>query len=189
MLYQQLRRYLRTPRRIIIDPAQRECDPPEDPDWPAPTTHEEVLELMLRLPHWIRIVCALTAAEMVLPILSEEQIEAPHRSIEITWQWLDNNASDAEVQTEAATTRDAAAAIWASRHDTPDYFAAYSAVMAAALAGWAVNNIYRWPASGIQHAARAIRSGPFTRDVDARFYHEWWDLCRCRLAFVLEARI
>ncbi len=77
--YRQLRRHLQSPRRLIVDPFQRECNPPEDPNWPAPTASKEIFELMQRLPHLAQVVCALTAAEMVLPIWGEHMLSSQSR--------------------------------------------------------------------------------------------------------------
>ncbi len=189
--YQQLRRHLRSPRQIIIDPLQRECDPPEDSDWPTPTTFREVNKLMSRLPHWAQVVCAHTAAEMVLSIwvendwvnenLTREEIEAPRRAIEITWQWLDGEASEGEVNAVAETARTAAWAAWAGNDATwPARDAAWAAIWgarAAAEAAWAAARTTR-AAEAAWAAARAAWG-----DVE-EFYREWWDLCRCRLAFI-----
>lgn len=124
---------------------------------------------MFRLPHWARIVSALTAAEMVLPIweenelinekLSEEQMEAPRRAIEITWQSLDNNAAAAEVPTTAAAATDAACC--ANVYTAPAAYSVYSAARAAAEAAWAVRNGYRWSIRGIRSAASALRGAPY----------------------------
>ncbi len=199
--YQQLQHHLQSPRRIIIDPLQRECDPPEDPDWPAPMTPNEVEQLMHRLPHWAQIVCALTAAEMVLPNweedewvrrnLSKEYREAPSQAIETTWQWLDGDASEAKLNAAATTAWEAAVATAARAGAWATRAGAWAAEVAARAARAART-------ARTARTARAIRA---TRDVWTawaaawaasgdveEFYREWWDLCRCRLAFILESR-
>ena len=216
MPYQQLRRYLQSPRQITMDPADRECDPPDDPDWPAPTTFVETETLMNRLPHWAQVVCALTAAEMILPFweeddwvnenLSEEQIEAPRRAIETTWQWLDGEASDNEVSAAASAARDAVSAardavrpawvpaargIWAAAWaaDAAEAAAGAAGAAGAADAAHAAHAAYAatWGTAQSPHGW-AYHSRAQTGDVE-EVYREWWALCRCRLAFILEARI
>ncbi len=207
MPYQRLRRYLQTPPPITIDPAQRECDPPEDPNWPAPSTREEIEQLMRRLPHWAQVVCALTAAEMALPIweeddwvnenLSEEQIEAPSQAIKVTWQWLDGEVSDDELS--AAKTAVWAAAwvagvaanaqdpIWVPPRLWAGKAAAYAAdatrTTTAATDATAAISQAVWAAT----RASGVAPGSTQEVVEYRErYREWWDLCRCRLAFILE---
>ncbi len=221
MPYQQLQRYLRTPPPITIDPLLSECDPPEDPDWPAPSTREEVEQLMRQLPHWAQVVCALTAAEMVLPIwethnwinenLSEEQIEAPHQAIEVIRQWLDDEALQVvtvenirepvyeNVWAVATAAEDAATRIGPT---SPTGNRPLSAAWAAWAAVSALDARIRSATWGATEAAQyagmaaAIAAHGSLRNSDSRisssimdFYREWWDLCRCRLAFILEARI
>ena len=90
MRYQQLRRHLESPERIEVYPLW-ECDDPEPEN--APRNKREVQDALVLLPAWARVVCALTAVEMVLPIWEEwpyveNQLYAPRRTIDFTWQWL-----------------------------------------------------------------------------------------------------
>ena len=203
MPYQQLRRYLQSPRRITMDPADRDCDPPDDPDWPAPMTFGETETLMNRLPHWARVVCALTAAEMILPFweeddwvnenLSEEQIETPRQAIETAWQWLDAEASDDEVSVAAVAAHAAAWSAWDPARGAWAAAAGAAAANAAGAAGAAAANAAGAPdaayaAYAAYAAARAAARAAATGNVE-EFYRKWWALCRCRLAFILEARI
>ena len=203
MPYQQLRRYLQSPRRITLDPADRDCNPPEDPDWPTPTTYQETQELLIRLPLWARAVCALTAAEMVLPIweeddwvntnLSEKQIEAPHRAIVTTWRWLDGEASDDELSAARTAATTAALTAWtaAAASGAADAASARGPAVAADAAAWAAARVAaRVAARAARAAAASVPDAWGTAFAPAhkKFYREWWALCRCRLAFILEAR-
>ncbi len=204
--YRQIRLHLQSPRRIIVDPLRRDCNPPEDPNWPTPRALEEVEELMKRLPHWAQVACAITAAEMVFPIweewaegiedLSIEHREAPWRAIETAWQWLEEETSEtqeADVARRVARRADAAyaaadAAIpagapsWAARA-TGD--AAHAAARFATV--WGARSAWSDPAWAAHDAATAWWA--INDDAPVNFYNDWWRLCRCRLAFILEVRI
>ncbi len=175
MSYQQIRRHLRSPRQIVLGEVElvwrllRDCNIPEDPNWPSPTTHEEVLELMNRLPNWAEVVCAVTAAEMVLPIwddwaedrddLDNQEKESPRRAIDAAKQWLDEeiDIAPADVET-AADASDAAADAAAAAHTAADNVgyadadAAAEAAYAAAAAG-AAADVAAAPAAFAAHAA------------------------------------
>ncbi len=208
MPYKRLRHYLQTPRRIIVDPLRRDCNPPEDPDWPTPTSRSEVGQLVHRLPHWAQVVCAVTAAEMVLPIweewtegvdnLTREEEEAPSQAIEAAWQWLDEETPETqEAAYEAAHT--AWAAAWVAGGvaggvaDADAYNADANATAdAAAWGAWVaggggvVLDAANSASYAVDAAAWATARGEVAR---AEFYNEWWKLCRCRLAFILEVRL
>ncbi len=213
MLYQQIQHYLQSPRRIILDPSKRECDPPEDPDWPTPINEREILELMRRLPHWAQVVCAVTAAEMVLWLWEDwvievsDQIEttyqdqAPHQAIKTTRQWLNGDASADEADAAARAAWDAGADALTESAGGADVAAARAAwvARAASRAAWSASGPTR--AAGARNPTRAAgaatgaaRDAAWAAGVwgagaiagaaeDAAFFRDWWDLCRCRLAF------
>lgn len=68
--YYDLQRYLSGGEESIlpVDEMISWCDPPEDPDWPAPTIPGQIRDLLHRLPVWAQVVCALTATQMAYPI-------------------------------------------------------------------------------------------------------------------------
>ncbi len=182
----------------------RDCNIPEDPNWPAPINGEEVRKLMNRLPHWAQVVCAVTAAEMVLPIwedwaedrddLTNQQKEAPGRAIDAAKQRLDE---EIDIPLAARVARAAADAAWDAAR------AAYTAVWVAYAAGAA--RAAAEAAAAAADAARAARADAAEAATDAAeaaayvaarvagaarddFYLDWWRVCRCRLSFILEAR-
>ena len=200
MPYQQIRSYLQSPRQIIIDPLRKDCNPPEDPNWPSPRTRYEVEQLMGQLPHWAQVVCALTAAEMVLPIWEEwarqNMIttyirEAPSQAIDITQRWLDEEVSASEMNAAAhaaaGSAVDTANNTAGSAANTAGD-AAYAAVGAAAAAGAGAggNGATIYAAYSVYNASAAHASYNTGTLTDS--FRNWWRLCRCRLAFILEAR-
>ncbi len=209
MSYEQLKQYLERPGRSTIDPADRDCKPPEDPAWPTPFDYDETLVLMKRLPHWARVVSAVTAAEMVLPIweesnwvqtnFTEKEIEAPRQAIELIWRWVNGNKAHAADRTTLRTTL---ADIWQSSMEA--YLNASGAAQTAARSTWAALQAATRALDAIQSGghlylvlatsrpvleAAVAASGDIDEDAWVRFYIEWWKLSRCRLAFILEARI
>ncbi len=210
MPYQQIKRYLQSPRRIVLGEVElvqrllRDCNIPEDPDWPSPRARYEVEPLMHRLPHWAKVVCAITAAEMVLPIwddwaenrndLTIQQKGAPRRAIDAAKQWLDEEivtapASRVARAADAADAADVADAAEAAAYAVDAYAAAEAAdaaADAANAAAYAANAAYADAA--VIAADAAAYAGDATDDHDGSFYLDWWRVCRCRLAFILEAR-
>ncbi len=205
MSYQQIRRYLRSPRRIVLGEVElvqrllRDCNIPEDPNWPSPINYGEMRELMNRLPNWAKVVCAVTAAEMVLPNwedwaedrddLTSHEKEAPRQAIDTAKQWLDEEIDIAPT----ADAHDAANAAYDAYNAEPAADpAARGAGYAAHAASHAVDAAWAADTAGAVDAAWAAAAAVARAAADAadaaNFYLDWWRVCRCRLAFILEAR-
>ncbi len=186
MSYQQIKRYLQSPRRIVlgeVEPVQRllrDCNIPEDPNWPSPIHSEEAEELMRRLPRWARVVCAVTAAEMVLPIWEDwaedredltSQLEyAPADAIYGAKRWLDKeivNIAPADAALYAAHAHIAAdAALYAAHaaHAAHAHIAAYAAHAAADAAAAAATAAARAAYAAADAAAAAARAAVYAAD-------------------------
>ncbi len=178
MEYQSLRQQLQRGRRVVFDPLEAPCDLPEDPDWPTPTDWDSVHDLLERLPRKQRTICALTAAEMVLPVWEEwaegrtdVDVGAPLRAIQVTWAWIHGEVSEDEVlrganaiHATADAARAASAAVEAIHAAANAPNAAYAATYATEAAAYAAATSGWWP----------------SREV---FYYDWWARCRARLAF------
>ncbi len=153
------------------------CDPPDDPEWPTPRNHSDIHELLGRLAHKQQVICALTAAEMVLPIFEQENPnnDRPRVAINATYRWIEGQASREEV-------RDAANATARPALDSAAGAAAYDAAYAASY-----DPIYD-AASAVDAAASAVDAASVVAVVfwgipRVEFYELWWKECRCRLAF------
>ncbi len=159
---------------------------PEDPDWPTPVDYDSVLVLMERLSPQAALVCALTAAEMVLPIWDAQYREdhRPEDAIVMAWRWL---AGDGD-RNELHAARDSAYAAYISV-PAGDFTSAYYAANAVTHAVDADQVQYGFfAARAVYYAAAAtsVGSGGWgSVDVEAadqRFYRRWWSACRRRLA-------
>ncbi len=177
--------------RTALEPREQRFDPvevallPEDPDWPTPTDYDSVRALMERLPHRAAVFCALTAAEMVLPIWVARYPDdtRPRDAIRTTRRWLAGGSLGGDAAYAVAyAAYEAADGAYDTDTDIADAAAAaYSAIYAA------YANVLASAVDGVVLAAAvdAVASGATGRDVEAvrqRFYRRWWSVCRRRLA-------
>ena len=161
---------------------QQPCDPPDDPRWPAPENFDEVWNLLDRLSLQQQVICALTAAELVLPIFEEFQpgIEAPKNGIAMGWQWVQGMVDREQVMVAATAAEDAGGNIqWEGERGKNAGHSAFSAAWAAESAGDPLESVVddAWGTSEAMLAARGAWNMP-----EEEFYELWWKECRCRLA-------
>ncbi len=193
--YAPLKEYLDAPPATVLPQHSYErhltpCDPPEDPNWPTPTDFLSTEALMDRLPHKQQIICALTAAEMVLPIFEEAYPEnnAPAAAIAITYSWLESRADDADVFAasqdafEIAYTAFVTAAGQGSAPSATN--AAYSSAHASIATYAGIGADYSTATKAAQAAQRAAMAASAAQWMTrTEFYELWWRECRCRLPF------
>lgn len=185
--YEELKRRLEYPEERVA-PSElyhREltpCNPPDDPNWPAPKNIGDIRILLERLPHKSEILCLLVAAKLVLPIFErqftvENMDTRPRNAIEITERWIKEAATEFEVEAAADEVREAGEEI-----DDEDAAAAASSAWNAAYA------IYSFPelsesfdtVYGVLDAAIATH-GAWGMSMED-FLELWWKECRCALA-------
>ncbi len=211
--YLALRAQLDVPRRTVwsgeaLLERLHPHHPLPDPEWPAPDASrpgvsKRISDMLWKLSPSARVVCAVTAVEMVLPIWeswaqarTDVQLAAPRqalaeiyrsRSTEFSWN---ERLYDALVEAcQQASESMALAAAAAARSASNAYRAANSklfsfrgksAFAADALAAAAVDDActsydeFHAQQSGRTEDLIALRNAWFAR---------WWDHCRCRLAF------
>lgn len=192
MNYEALKGRLERPRPILVwaSPVEVEewftpHEPPTDREWPTPTTELAIGELMRRLPHVPRVVCALTATELALPVWERwaahhgdclhrpSEIEVPAAMLELVRKWLRGEkpildtvrmpifrwSNDDEVRRAVAVAESAMHAVYATNAHTDRHSGATANVVYLAL------------------NALAVTHGKARRHV----YRQWWNRCRCRL--------
>lgn len=178
-----LKKYLEAPGRKPPKSSLflgRECDLPEDPDWPAPKNEQEVGALLNRLPEIARAMCALIAAELVLPIWEAEYPEddRPQAAIRAAHDWLNSNISrDAVIE----AINSAQNSYWAALGLGGAAATAADAIVWGAMAiFWGGRSNFDVNASAAVWAAIAMELAHWMSQEE--FYNLWWRECRCRLA-------
>ncbi len=203
MEYQSLREHLQS-GRVAYDPLDLwECEDPDPEN--APSNRIEAGEALYSLPGWAQTVCALTAAEMVLPLweesgyaesllpvpfwklseLTDEDVAtlevqsyfAPRRVIETMWDSLDEEASDSERsrRLRAAIASFGLGVAQTANAATDTDIATYAAFAAA-------YTFYRDRPIAVAYAADAIYYAYGIPRED--FYSWWWCNCKGRLAIM-----
>ena len=185
--YEGLKERLEQPSPTVLPQSRYErhltpCDPPDDPSWPAPENFNDVWDLLAGLPLKQQVICALTAAELVLPIFEEVQpgIESPKDAIAAGWQWV-RGTLDREQVMVAATAAEAAGGDiqWEGALGKSAGHSAFAASLAAESAGDSLESVAddAWATMNAMEAAKDYW-GMSKED----FYAWWWRECRCRLA-------
>ncbi len=191
MEYQPLRQHLEEGCPVLVDPAMAPLLP-EDPDWPTPIDPSSVHTLVARLPHRAAVLCAVTAAEMVLSIWEERYPgdARPRNGIRSTWHSL--RVAPRFKMEAAATYSERLALGWPTSEayapiSAADAVAAHDPVWAATAAGFATEAAVAYDpkiAAATDFAYSATSHIVRQRSTTARlrFYRLWWSACRRRLA-------
>jgi len=159
--------------------------------WPVPVEWNAVVATMGKLTNRMEVICAVTAATMVLPLWESWQgkkftsfKKSPKEAVDITNRWLlGKTVKLSELWSAEADARNAA------DNATSDRWAAYAATSAALAARAATSNT---PASRAAQAveAAAVASGAaaisksyeYRKDhekvVVQQFYKDWWERCK-----------
>ena len=210
--YLALRARLDVPGALVLDSEElverlHPHRPWPDPEWPAPDAaapgvSRRIGDMMWRLSPSARVLCAVTAVEMVLPIWErwaagqpDVAREAPRQALqeiyksgsnEFSWdeELYDSLVASCQRGSEVLAFAAAAAARSASNayraaNSKVFSFRGKSAFSADALAAAAVDDACSaYDEYHAQHTGR-------TRDLiwlRNRWLGRWWDRCRCRLA-------
>ncbi|MGE0432886.1 MAG: hypothetical protein AB7K09_21100 [Planctomycetota bacterium] len=179
--YCRLADWLRKGTRRTISPAthlELLCPhtPPEDDDWPAPIDEVLRARLLSRLPHRQKAICALTAAEMALPVwLSRAPGQTtsfdPVRVLVWVRDWLEGRSSHEELSQ---------AVPWDENFKgVPRDKLLMAVTSAAAAARVAVLDDVSDVERALTFAADACGIGNFW----PHFLSDWWRHCRCRMPF------
>ncbi len=151
-------------------------------DFAPPTSFETANARLRRLPKLLRIVCALTAAELALPVwhdalhdepdaIADNLRDGPAAAIASVWRWLDGDGRRSEMKVAAAKARLASLSV----HDVRLHAAATAAESAADAAAW--------DSPKATSAARCYVIAVAHRVDEAEAYRRWWLRAVCRMAF------
>ncbi len=208
--YAALLRHLASPEETTLTPAALEealCrhEPPDDPRWPAPRLFIETRLMLRRLPHRQQVLCALTAAELALPLWDRWAADRPagpalRPALACGHAWLAGRSTVAELNhhlTDAVAASEKAARAAATRTG-PASATAYVARLAAdatdnalyTAAGTNSENRAVVADRTLQAVANGARAWAHYRRARglkygvacAHFLQRWWSRCRCRLA-------
>ncbi|MGE0430868.1 MAG: hypothetical protein AB7K09_00905 [Planctomycetota bacterium] len=151
---------------------------------PPPLDDVDCHQMLAPLPRMQRVVFALTAAEMALPVWVEwaarnnyrPRRRDPRSGRRAIWRWLEDG-------TRAWDCHRHAEGYWSAREgDTGAVAAAHQSMSSAARAVIADDSLHsRWhPATAaVMHASEAlIATAGMTL---AQFFKLWWSRCRCRV--------
>ena len=212
VVYQSLRESIDRPSGGLLTAAAIEeslCphSPPVDQLWPTPSVFVQARLLLSRLPHRQQVICAVTAAELTLPLWEEwaavhggKLAAMPREALQQAYRWLSNETTRAELDVPihaAEAAAEAAAKVSAQREGLESRLA-YVARLAAEAADNAVYAASCSPddkpmlradraSQSVAKSARAVThfhgaTGYDYGRVCADFLHRWWNRCRCRLA-------
>ena len=210
MEYQSLRQHLQSGRLGHFDPVDRwECEERESTD--APTDFRSARDLLSSLPHWAQVVCALTAAEMSLPIWEESEFAqsllplplwklsekdlltpevqtyfTPRRAVETLRIWLNGDANQEDLEQELDIALQAADAVVHAVHSEGYVGSTNYAEAAAAAITEAIDTAFD-PEDASDNGAYAgaeaaqAYSASMPRE---QFFRWWWCNCKRRLAIM-----
>lgn len=182
--YAKLVAHLQRPqRRVIVDWAEFACPHtlPVDleAEWTAPADFAAANALMRKLPKLLRVVGAVTAAEMALPTwtvlaadadLPDSMRVAPASAIEAVSNWLAGYGRRDAMKAGAANAQSAARAIADPR------------ARAAATAAESAADAAAWDSPKTTSAVRCYVLAVTPTISEAEAYRRWWRRATCRMA-------
>ena len=190
-----------SPSKSVFNPVMPALDVTDDDAYPTPTGPRDIEKLLSGLPGYARVLCAITAAEMVVhlweesPIVEEELSDYkdwPRKSLAGLTEFLCEGHSEnaPHIITSDMVVDEALI--------DGQLFAVASAVDDIV---WEMERPYEEGASGsgpdyashaVSDAARAeMIASPSSKSEEAvqSFYEKWWQRCRARLAFRLDKSV
>ncbi len=169
------------------------CDPPEDPAWPTPTNELEVEYILSAIPNTQRIIAAIVAAELILPIydLAYPKDKSFGVLIDVVREWANGKTKMADLRAAIVAIQSPLEHVNYEAElelsDLPKYAQANAA---SAISALGMEAYYAWrtyafdirqATSIVQLSARAYLQSAGVTHQD--FYELWWKEVRCRLSF------
>lgn len=188
-----------SPSESVFNPVMPALDVTDDEAYPTPTGPDDVEKLLARLPGYARVLCAITAAEMVVhlweesPIVEEELSDYkdwPRESLEALAEYL----LDGETKKARPNIITSDMVVDEALIDG-QLFAVASAVDDVV---WEMKQYEERVAEpgypfhkAVSSAARAemIASNSSPSEALQSFYKKWWQRCRARLAFRVDKSV
>lgn len=163
--------------------AEETCDAPDwGPDWPIPKNHANAMNLISYLPPKLKVIAALVAAELVLPLwkdafstdtFMEELINVSNKALreEASEKQLVLAMNDVATEVQGAV----------NYHQAMMFF---SIIMAAgSVLAYLNSATTRSQTNAMESVGEASVSFQKFRNIDAsEFYKSWWREFRCRVA-------
>jgi len=133
-----------------------------------------VLKVMKKLTHRMQVICAVTAAEIALPVwekFSERENNSPQKAIDLIHKWLLGTATKAELISAAADANAAARSTSGVAYGSANAASYAAATIYTANAAEAASKAITYTVNATQYISSA--TGDATEA-----YIIWWDRCK-----------